>query len=45
MAMLLLEAKPSLEGKVKAGGPGASPSPTWDFLMLGCCYGDTKVAP
>lgn len=35
MAMLLLEAKPSLEGKVKAGGPGASPSPTWDFLDAG----------
>lgn len=35
MAMLLLEAKPSLEGKVKAGGPGASPSPTWDPLDAG----------
>lgn len=35
MAMLLLEAKPSLEGKVKAGGPGASPSPTWDSLDAG----------
>ena len=35
MAVLLLEAKPSLEGTVKAGGPGASPSLAWDSLDAG----------
>lgn len=35
MTVLLLEAKPSLEGKVKARGSGASPSTTWDSLDAG----------
>lgn len=33
--LLPLEAKPSPEGKVKDGRPGASPSPTWGSLEAG----------
>lgn len=33
--LLPLEAKPSPEGKVNDGGPGASPSPLWGSLEAG----------
>ena len=43
-AMLLLDPKPSLEGKVKDIRPEPVPSPRGGApLKLGRCYGDTRL--